>query len=120
MRKWIRALAAWALVIGMIPAMPVKAEEELNLDGESAVLIDADSGAVLYEKNADDRHYPASITKIMTVYLALSQGHPDQILTATDTAIDNIDRQIQSYLAGLWRRIIVKRRLLRGDHGQCK
>ena len=92
-RKWIRALAAWALVIGMIPAMPVKAEEELNLDGESAVLIDADSGAVLYEKNADDRHYPASITKIMTVYLALSQGHPDQILTATDTAIDNIDRK---------------------------
>ena len=49
-RKWIRALAAWALVIGMIPAMPVKAEEELNLDGESAVLIDADSGAVLMRK----------------------------------------------------------------------
>ena len=48
---------------------------------------------MLYEKNADDQHYPASITKIMTVYLALSQGSPDQMLTAADTAIDNIDRQ---------------------------
>ena len=93
MRKWFKGLAALALAINMMPALSIKAEEELNLDGESAVLIDADSGAVLYEKNADDRHYPASITKIMTVYLALSQGNPDQMLTATDTAIDNIDRK---------------------------
>lgn len=93
MKKWFKGLAALALAINMMPALSIKAEEELNLDGESAVLIDADSGAVLYEKNADDRHYPASITKIMTVYLALSQGNPDQMLTATDTAIDNIDRK---------------------------
>ena len=56
-------------------------------------MIDADSGAVLYEKNADERHYPASITKIMTVYLALSRGSLDQTVTATHTAIDNIDRK---------------------------
>ena len=59
MKKWFKGLAALALAINMMPALSIKAEEELNLDGESAVLIDADSGAVLYEKNADDRHYPA-------------------------------------------------------------
>ncbi|WP_020225990.1 D-alanyl-D-alanine carboxypeptidase family protein [Holdemania massiliensis] len=93
MRKWAKGLAAFALVLTIFPIGTVRAEEELTLDGESAILIDADSGAVLYEKNADERHYPASITKIMTVYLALSRGSLDQTLTATDTAIDNIDRK---------------------------
>lgn len=92
-RKWAKGLAAFALVLTIFPIGTVRAEEELTLDGESAILIDADSGAVLYEKNANERHYPASITKIMTVYLALSRGSLDQTLTATDTAIDNIDRK---------------------------
>ena len=92
-RKWMKGLAAFVLVLTIFPIGTVRAEEELTLDGESAILIDADSGAVLYEKNADERHYPASITKIMTVYLALSRGSLDQTLTATDTAIDNIDRK---------------------------
>lgn len=92
-RKWAKGLTAFALVLAIFPIGTVRAEEELTLDGESAILIDADSGAVLYEKNADERHYPASITKIMTVYLALSRGSLDQTLTATDTAIDNIDRK---------------------------
>lgn len=43
MRKWFKGLAALALAINMMPALSIKAEEELNLDGESAVLIDADS-----------------------------------------------------------------------------
>lgn len=47
MKKWFKGLAALALAINMMPALSIKAEEELNLDGESAVLIDADSGAGL-------------------------------------------------------------------------
>lgn len=73
--------------------LSVRADDSLDLDGESAILIDADSGAVLYEKNADTRHYPASITKIMTVYLALQNGDLNQTLVASATAIDNIDRK---------------------------
>ena len=43
----------------------------------AAVVVDANTGEVLYEKNADSPRYPASITKIMTLYLtfeALSAG----------------------------------------------
>ena len=50
MRKWAKGLAAFALVLTIFPIGTVRAEEELTLDGESAILIDADSGAVLYEK----------------------------------------------------------------------
>ena len=39
--------------------------------GDAYVVMDADTGQVLLAKNADVRHYPASITKIMTMGLAL-------------------------------------------------
>ncbi len=41
-----------------------------NIEGESAILVDMTTGAVLYSKNADKVQYPASITKIMTSLLA--------------------------------------------------
>jgi len=36
----------------------------------AAIVIDADSDAVLYERNADAARYPAALTKVMTLYLA--------------------------------------------------
>ncbi|GAB1476046.1 D-alanyl-D-alanine carboxypeptidase family protein [Bacillota bacterium] len=44
---------------------------ELQLIGQSAILIDATTGKILYEKNSHVQHYPASTTKIMTGILAL-------------------------------------------------
>ena len=38
---------------------------------ETAVLMDADTGTILYNKGMDEKRYPASITKIMTALLAL-------------------------------------------------
>lgn len=42
-----------------------------SIEAEAAVLMDAKTGNLLYAKNKDDIHYPASITKIMTTLLAL-------------------------------------------------
>ena len=47
----------------------------------SAILIDAETGKVLYEKNADERRYPASTTKIMTGLLAVEYGKMSEIVT---------------------------------------
>lgn len=44
------------------------------LFAQSAILIDGDTGATLFSKNADSRMYPASTTKIMTLLLALESG----------------------------------------------
>ncbi len=44
---------------------------ELNLTAESAILLDAHSGKILYEKNPDKVLYPASMTKLMTLVLAM-------------------------------------------------
>ena len=44
---------------------------EGHLSATAAILIEADSGKVIFEKNADERMYPASTTKVLTVWLAL-------------------------------------------------
>ena len=54
--------------------------------GNSAVVVDMDSGAVLYGKKADERHYPASITKLMTALVALENSEPDdEVLFSQDS-----------------------------------
>lgn len=45
--------------------------EESQIYSESGIVMDIDSGAILYAKNIDDQHYPASITKLMTALVAL-------------------------------------------------
>lgn len=53
-------------------------------DSESAVLFDINECEVIYSKNAYERLYPASITKIMTALVAIKYGEPDMVLTATN------------------------------------
>ena len=45
--------------------------EEIRIESKSAVLLDAASGKILFEKNKDERLAPASITKIMTLLLTM-------------------------------------------------
>ena len=52
--------------------------------GASAILMDADSGAILYASNAHERLYPASITKIMTGLLAIENLNLNDTITYTN------------------------------------
>ena len=55
------------------------AKDELNLDCESAILIEQNSGQVLYEKNAHEQLRPASVTKLMTILLTFEALEAGQI-----------------------------------------
>ncbi|MBQ4471882.1 MAG: D-alanyl-D-alanine carboxypeptidase [Alphaproteobacteria bacterium] len=51
--------------------------EELNTTASHALLMDADTGSILFEKNANEKMHPASMSKLMTAYLlfeALKKG----------------------------------------------
>lgn len=65
---------------------------DLTLAAETAVLMDAASGEVLYEKNADQKMYPASITKLMTILLALEHGKLTDEITFSHDAVYNIEQ----------------------------
>lgn len=54
---------------------------------KSAILIEADSGNVIFEKDADKIMFPASTTKIMTVLLAILMGDLDQTVITSPTAL---------------------------------
>lgn len=53
-----------------------------------AILMEVNSGAILYEKNSDEVNYPASITKVMTTMLALEHCELDEVVTFSDDAIN--------------------------------
>jgi len=53
----------------------------------SAIVMEVNSGAVLYEKNSNDINYPASITKIMTTMLALEYCELDEVVTFSADAV---------------------------------
>ena len=60
-----------ALVIFLQPLLPRAAAVDLEVGGKSAVLMDAATGTVLYEKNAREPLPPASVTKVMTMLLIM-------------------------------------------------
>ena len=72
------------------------AEIPEDLYAAGAVLMDGDSGRVLYEKNGDMTYAMASTTKIMTCILALELGMPDQIVTISDYAASMPDVQMNA------------------------
>jgi D-alanyl-D-alanine carboxypeptidase len=93
LRRRTRIIAVFlCLAVWLTSALPVSAEDELTLASEAAVLMDADTGTVLYQKNMHEVLYPASITKIMTAYLAVQELHSDQVLTVSSTAVNAVSR----------------------------
>ena len=60
------------VLLFMIAALPVHAQAvELELAGKSAVLMDVNTGTILYESNPHEKLAPASVTKIMTMLLIM-------------------------------------------------
>lgn len=53
--------------------------------------MEASTGTILYAKGIDEQHYPASITKIMTVLLALENCQMDEEVTFSHNAVYSID-----------------------------
>ena len=72
LKKTITVLMAFCVVMVMCLAVPVSsyaAEPNFKLKAKSAILVDARTGEVLYEKHADKKYRPASMTKMMTAIL---------------------------------------------------
>ncbi len=78
--KYITIAALCAAFLCSLAA-PAAASDAPSASAHSAIVIDADSGAVLWEKNPDERMLIASTTKIMTALVALEQGGLDREVT---------------------------------------
>lgn len=61
-----------------------------TISAGSAILIDADTGAILYDKNSHTKAYPASVTKIMTGLLAIENCSFDEVVTFSPQAANSV------------------------------
>ena len=59
----------------------------INDTAKSSIVMDLNSGRILYEKNANDERLIASITKIMTAVLAIESERLDEVVTAGDEVL---------------------------------
>ncbi len=80
-----RELFAW--VLGMLSVALMWADAP-QVQARAAVLIDAETGQTLYARRAHQQLPPASLTKIMTAILVLEQCALDDVVTASQRAVD--------------------------------
>ena len=77
MRKWVALLLMPLLLLMTIGTVPAYADISTGIHVDGAILIDAESGKILYEENADTPLGIASMTKMMTEYIlfeAIEEG----------------------------------------------
>ncbi|MCU6698389.1 D-alanyl-D-alanine carboxypeptidase family protein [Laedolimicola ammoniilytica] len=82
------------LTVSPTEVLAAPADEVLTLHAQSAVLMDGDTGRILYAKNAGKVRPMASTTKIMTLILALENGNPDDLVTVSAYAASMPDVQL--------------------------
>ena len=108
--KKVKKLFAFLITLSMVLMMPahVMAAVDLNakyevdtnkiqgwpqsadIASDTGILMDADTGTVLFDKGGDQQRYPASITKIMTLLVAVENSSMDEQVTFTETGVRNV------------------------------
>ena len=69
---------------------PIEDENNLNIYSEAAILIDASTGKILYDKDIYSRKYPASTTKILTAIIAIEKCDLNEKATASHSAVFSV------------------------------
>ena len=62
-----------------------------HIGAEAAIVMDAGTGTILYEKNINEHLYPASVTKMLTALIAVENCDMDEMVTFSEDAINSID-----------------------------
>lgn len=65
-------------------------QDGMQIYSEAAILIEATTGKILYEKNMNEKKYPASTTKILTAIIALEKCDLDEIAIASNNAVTSV------------------------------
>lgn len=83
-------LTSFFLSTFLTTSFAAEASSSISINSPSSILIDANTGKILYEKNANQVRYPASTTKIMTAILVLENCELSDVATVSRNAIQSI------------------------------
>ena len=90
-------LLAAVTILGAVNVSPVEVSaknkgkdhwpKKVSIDSPCAIAMEINTGTILYEKNANEKHYPASITKILTTLLAVENTNMDDEVVFSEDAV---------------------------------
>lgn len=98
--RFLSLILLFTLALSLVPSSAAPAvpnQEDLDLFCTHAVLLDANHGEILYDMKANERAYPASITKLMTVLLVLEAIEYGQLSLSTPVAAGETRMQDVTY-----------------------
>ncbi len=75
------------IAVLLLLALPQNASAKIYVSANSAILMEQESGRVIYEKDAHTQRRIASITKIMTAILAIESGKMNDMVTISENAV---------------------------------
>jgi serine-type D-Ala-D-Ala carboxypeptidase (penicillin-binding protein 5/6) len=85
--KIVSFFIIWILILSNQANAFAAENQSLEIKSEAAVLVDSETGAILYSKNSNERLYPASLTKIATAIYAIENGNVDDVVTVSARAV---------------------------------
>lgn len=94
MKRILSFLLCLALLLGLCPQTAFAAPawpDNITISAEGGIVIDADTGAVLFGKNIHVNYFPASITKILTALIIIENCDMDDIVTFSHNAVYNVE-----------------------------
>lgn len=104
MKKLITILLCIIMVSGLL-ITPALADsqwpEELSISAEGGIVMDADTGTVLYGQNMNETYFPASITKILTALIVIENCKLDEVVTFSKNALSEKNLEYNSSNVGM-------------------
>ena len=92
--KSLSLFLCMAILLCLCP-LPARAQsvwpENISIQAEGGIVIDADTGTVLYGKNIHNTYFPASITKILTALIVIEQCDLNEMVTFSHNAVYNVE-----------------------------
>ncbi len=86
----IKPFAVIITILALLPCIAFAAPPEIT--AETAIMMDAETGQVLYDKDMHKQMFPASITKIMTTILAVEKLDIEDKIIMSEEAVDAVSR----------------------------
>lgn len=94
MKRFLVLFICICLSAGLLPMTAMAAPEwpsDVSIQADGGIVMDSDTGTVLYGKNMDQPYYPASITKILTALIVLERCDLNEMVTFSHDDVYNVE-----------------------------
>lgn len=92
----------------------------LNIYSDCALLINKETGDILYEKNAYSKTYPASTTKMLTAIIVLERLPLNELVTVSESALNSVPSSYTKANLQVRRKISCRRTFICNAYSFCK